>query len=122
MYIIQRPPPPPPRPQNRDWNFLGVGVGVQEDQNLEEAEMEFPEGRGVLRKNTFHGGCMDIFWKVLHIALYDDNYYTTTISVTKLLAWALLHLVRHLPLSSIGLVPMSALLPVVFHFHEEQIC
>ena len=51
-------------------------------------------------------------------------YMMTTAVTTVTNLQALLHVVRHLPLSSIGLVPVSVLLPVVFHFrfHEEQIC
>ena len=43
----------------------GVGRGVLKVKILEakyEAKLEFPEGRGVENKKTFHGGSMDIFW------------------------------------------------------------
>ena len=75
------------------------------------------------KKNPFHG-VVWIFSGKFHTLPYMMTTALTTITNINYYLQALLHVIRHLPLSSIGLVPMSALLPVVFHFHfhEEQIC
>jgi len=46
----------------RDLNFLGYGDSGK-FQEMYEALREFPEGRGGVRKKTFCGGGMDIFWR-----------------------------------------------------------
>ena len=56
----------PYSPHRRDWNFLGVGgrgfCKSKTFKEMDEALLEFPEGLGGLRKNSFCGGGMDIFW------------------------------------------------------------
>ena len=54
----------PYSPHRRDWNFLGGGgfYKAKKFKEMYEAELEFPEGWGGLRKNPFRGGSMDIFW------------------------------------------------------------
>ena len=55
----------------RDWNFWGVGGSVR-PKNLKKCmklNWSFQRGGGVLEKNPFHGGGMDIFWNyILNIA------------------------------------------------------
>jgi len=54
----------PYSPHRRDWNFLGGGgfSKTKKFKEICEALLEFPEGLGVIRKNPFRGGGMDIFW------------------------------------------------------------
>ena len=54
----------PYSPHRRDGNFLGVG-GLCKSKTFKEmyeALLEFPERLGGLRKHSFRGGGMDIFW------------------------------------------------------------
>jgi len=51
-------------PHRRDGNFLDGGgfCKTKKFKEMCEALSEFPEGWGVLEKNPFRGGGMDIFW------------------------------------------------------------
>ena len=51
-------------PHRRNWNFLGGGrfCRAKTFKEMYEAQVKFPEGWGVLEKNPFPGGGMDIFW------------------------------------------------------------
>ena len=53
----------PYSPHGMDWKILGGGVGgfpkTQIFKEMDEVELEFPEGWGALIKNPFHGGGME---------------------------------------------------------------
>jgi len=53
----------PYSPHRRYWNFLGGGgfCKTKKFKEMYEAQSEFPEGWGGLRKISFRGGGMDIF-------------------------------------------------------------
>jgi len=54
----------PYSPHRRDWNFLGGGefCKTKKFKEMYEAQTEFPEGWGDLKKIPFHGEGIDIFW------------------------------------------------------------
>ena len=51
-------------PPQKGLEFPGGGefCKAKKFKEMYEAEVEFPEGWGVLEKNPFLGGGMDIFW------------------------------------------------------------
>ena len=51
-------------PPQKDWNFLGGGgfCKTKKFKEMYEAQLEFPEGWGGVRKNPLRGGGVDIFW------------------------------------------------------------
>ena len=51
-------------PLQKGLEFPGGGefCKAKKFKEMYEAEVEFPEGWGVLEKNPFRGGGMDIFW------------------------------------------------------------
>ena len=48
-----------------------------------EAQLEFPEGWGVLEKNPFHGGGMDIFWNGTPEYLTNHLYFLVSTQAFK---------------------------------------
>ena len=70
----------PYSPHWMPWNFLGGGgfCKTQKFKEMCEALLEFPEGwEGVLEKNLFSGGGMDIFWNYTLSLSADENVSKT---------------------------------------------